>query len=254
MKDRVKNELSGKQADLFGAKLHLLTMAETVDLIISAIKNQFFCTHSVLNVAKVVKMQKDESLKRAVNACDVVNVDGMGLVWGGRFLNLPIPERVTGIDLMQNLLKRAQEEKMRVFFLGAKEDILLTMISKVRQTFPDLEIAGYHHGYFHADDESALIEKIRLNKPHILCVAMSSPKKELFIENYAAALKETFIMGVGGSFDVIAGYVRRAPTWMQSIGLEWFYRLCQEPKRMWKRYAITNSIFLWMLIKAKCGI
>lgn len=243
--------LKGSQTELFGAKCHLLTMSDTVHIIFHAINHQCKLSHSVLNVAKIVTMQKNTSLKKAVNACDLINIDGMGLVWGGRLLGIPIPERVTGIDLMQALLKKAQEEEKRVFFLGATQTTLKLMLEKFKKTFPNLLIAGSQHGYFTASEEMAVANHIQTAKTDILFVAMPSPQKELFIENYHTQIQVPFVMGVGGSFDVLAEKVKRAPSWMQKIGLEWFYRLYQEPKRMWKRYTVTNGIFLWMLLKSK---
>lgn len=251
MNKDVTTLLKNSQVELFGAKCHLLTMRDTVDIIFRAINHQHKITHSVVNVAKIVTMQKNALLKKAVNTCDLINVDGMGLVWGGRLLGMAIPERVTGIDLMQALLKKAQEEKKRVFFLGATQTTLKLMLEKLKKTFPHLLIAGSQHGYFTASEESTVAHSIQAAKADILFVAMPSPQKELFIESYHTQIQVPFLMGVGGSFDVLAEKVKRAPSWMQKIGLEWFYRLYQEPKRMWKRYTVTNSIFLWMLLKSK---
>ena len=251
MSDPVYLELKQKQACLFNAKLHLLTMQQTVELIIRAIKDRLRLTHCVINVAKLVQMQKDRSLAEAVNSCDLVNVDGMGLVWGGRFLHIAIPERVTGIDLMQNLFARAEIEGMRIFLLGATSEVLAKMVAHVREKWPRLVIAGYQDGYFQTVDEVHVVDKIQDSQADMLFIAISSPKKELFIAKYAPVLKVPFIMGVGGSFDVLAGRVQRAPRWMQRSGLEWLYRLAQEPRRMWKRYLVTNCLFVWMLIKQK---
>ena len=251
MNHLVYTELKEKETYLFGSKLHLLTMHQTVELIIKAIKAHLRLTHCVINVAKLVQMQKDGALAQAVNACDIVNVDGMGLVWGGRCLKIAIPERVTGIDLMQNLFTRAQDEKMRIFFLGATPEVLVKMVKKVQEQWPRLILAGQQDGYFRAADEISVVKKIQASSADMLFIAISSPIKELFIAQYASELTVPFIMGVGGSFDVLAGQVRRAPRWMQMSGLEWLYRLGQEPRRMWKRYLVTNSLFVWMLIKEK---
>ncbi|MNR41476.1 putative N-acetylmannosaminyltransferase [compost metagenome] len=119
--------------------------------------------------------------------------------------------------------------------------------------YPHLKVAGHHHGYFW-DDEAAIVEKIRASGAQLLFVAITSPKKENFINRWQDQLGVNFVMGVGGTFDVVAGKVKRAPKWMQDCGLEWFYRIIQEPKRMWKRYFITNSKFAWLLLKAKLKI
>lgn len=249
--NQIQNKLKQKEIQLFNAKMHSLTMQETLVIITEAIKARQAMTHCVVNVAKIVNMQKDEQLKQSVNECDLINIDGMGVVWGGKFLGFSIPERVAGIDLMLALLKEAEKNNLRPFFLGAKQEVLEQTIQKIKKTFPNLQIAGWHNGYFQTNEEDAVVQQINASQADILFVAMSSPKKENFIKKYHQAMNVPFVMGVGGSFDVIAEYVKRAPAWMQTVGLEWLYRLCQEPRRMWKRYLITNSIFAAMLLKAK---
>src|SRR5690606_14592871 len=123
---------------------------------------------------------------------------------------------------------------------------------KVKALYPGLNVAGYHHGYFW-DDEQAMVEKVRASGAQLLFVAITSPKKENFINRWRDQLGVTFVMGVGGTFDVVAGKVKRAPLWMQRWGLEWFYRVMQEPGRMWKHYLVTNSQFAWLLLKTKLG-
>lgn len=237
---------------LFSARVDCLTTDETVDLIDSRIENGQFTQHSVVNVAKLVHMQSDSALADAINVCDIVNADGMGVVWGARALGFNVPERVTGIDLFERLLGLASVRGHSVFLLGAREDVVARVATIVRQRYPNLIVAGFHHGYF-GSDESAVAAKIRASGARLLFVAMTSPKKEIFINLWRTQLGVSFVMGVGGTFDVVAGDVRRAPLWMQKGGLEWLYRVIQEPRRMWRRYLTTNAKFVFMITRARLG-
>lgn len=225
-------------------------MSESVSYIKNRIKDGTFTQHCVINVAKVVNAQSDLELKESVNSCHIVNIDGMGVVLGARFLGHSVPERVAGVDLFHELLEMSAANQFSVFLLGAKDEVVSTAASKVKALYPGLKVAGYHHGYFW-DDEAALVEKVRASGAQLLFVAITSPMKENFINRWRDQLGVTFVMGVGGTFDVVAGKVKRAPQWMQNYGLEWLYRVIQEPGRMWKRYLTTNSKFAWLLIKEK---
>lgn len=239
-----------KKITVLDTPMHSATMAETVEFIRARLDGGLFTQHVVVNVAKLVNMKKDETLKESVESCDVINIDGMGVVLGARFLGCDVPERVAGIDLFHELLEMAQRESFPVFFLGAKEEIVEIATQKCQNLYPKLEVGGYHHGYFW-DDEETVVKKIKDSGAKLLFVAITSPKKENFINKWRQELGVDFVMGVGGTFDVVAGKVNRAPLWMQKSGLEWFYRLIQEPGRMWKRYLSTNSSFAWLLLKEK---
>ncbi|WP_035025396.1 WecB/TagA/CpsF family glycosyltransferase [Enterovibrio calviensis] len=226
------------------------SMKDTVGIISERISQSKFTQHVVVNVAKIVNMRKDPDLYKSVSSCDIINIDGMGVVIGARFHGHQVPERVAGVDLFHELLKMSEERGFPVFLLGATEDVVTTTADKVKSTYPDLVVAGYSNGYFW-DDEEAVVNKIRESGAKLLFVAITSPKKENFIQKWQEKLGVDFVMGVGGTFDVVAGKVNRAPLWMQNYGLEWLYRVIQEPKRMWKRYLVTNSKFGWLLLKGK---
>jgi len=226
------------------------TMTETVDLIKSRISDKQFTQHVVVNVAKIVNMRKDRALSESVTECDIINIDGMGVVWGARFLGHQVPERVAGVDLFHSLNAMAEEESFPVFYLGAEEHIVQETAVRMQKNHPNLTIAGTHHGYFW-DDEESVVQLIKQSGARLLFVAITSPKKENFINKWRDQLGVDFVMGVGGTFDVVAGKVNRAPSWMQNFGLEWLYRVIQEPRRMWKRYLVTNSKFAWLLLKEK---
>jgi N-acetylglucosaminyldiphosphoundecaprenol N-acetyl-beta-D-mannosaminyltransferase len=239
-----------KRIEFLKAPMDIATMQETVSFIESRIEQKQFLQHVVVNVAKIVNMQKDPVLAESVKACEVINIDGMGVVFGARFLGHEVPERVAGVDLFHELLAMSAKRDFPVFLLGATEEVVSKTVSKVKAQNPNLNIAGYNDGYFW-DDEEAVVTKIRESGAKLLFVAITSPKKENFINKWQDKLGVDFVMGVGGTFDVVAGKVKRAPQWMQKAGLEWLYRVIQEPGRMWKRYLVTNSKFAYLLIKNK---
>ena len=229
----------------------VLTMQQTLALVENAIREKRPIHHVVINAVKVVNAQKDPKLMDSIVSCDIINADGQGIIWASQLLNKPLPERVAGIDLMENLVESAAQKKYRIFFLGAKEEILQKVIQTYTEKYGNEIIAGYNNGYFKPEEEGKIAKKIADSHADILFVAMGSPKKEIFLNTYKGLIKTPFIMGVGGSFDVVAGLVKRAPKWMQNNGLEWFYRTLQEPKRMWKRYLFGNTLFLYLVLKEK---
>lgn len=236
---------------ILGCPITNMTLDETVKYIHSMIESKQQIHQTSVNAAKLVYMNQNSDLKSDVISSDLINADGMAVIWASKFLNHPLQERVAGIDLMQNLVNLAFKNKYKIFFLGAKEEIVKKVLAHYTATYSNDIIAGYHNGYFDEKNEKKVAHQISDSGAHILFVAISSPAKELFLNRYKNIINIPFIMGVGGSFDVIAGKVTRAPLWMQRYGLEWLYRLIQEPKRMWKRYFYTNTMFIWLVIKEK---
>ena len=236
--------------EFLGAPMDSLSMIDSVAHIEDKLIKGEFLQHVVVNVAKLVHMQTDNVLADSVKACDMINIDGMGVVLGARFCGHQVKERIAGVDLFHELLDMSAKRDFPVFLLGAKEDVVAKTADKVQSLYPQLTLAGFHHGYFW-DDEEAIVQMIKDSGAKLLFVAITSPKKENFINKWQDKLGVDFVMGVGGTFDVVAGKVKRAPVWMQNYGLEWLYRVIQEPGRMWKRYLVTNSKFAGLLIKER---
>jgi N-acetylglucosaminyldiphosphoundecaprenol N-acetyl-beta-D-mannosaminyltransferase len=236
--------------EFLSCPMDVASMEETVNEIADRIEKKIFTQHVVVNVAKIVNMQKDAFLASSVRESDIINIDGMGVVLGARFLGHNVPARVAGVDLFHELLNMCGKKKYPVFLLGATEEVVSSVADIVHGFYDDIEVAGYHHGFFW-DNEEALVKEIQDSGARLLFVAITSPKKENFINKWKDQLGVDFVMGVGGTFDVVSGKVERAPVWMQEWGMEWLYRVMQEPRRMWKRYLFTNSQFLWLLIKEK---
>ncbi|UJJ32054.1 WecB/TagA/CpsF family glycosyltransferase [Halopseudomonas maritima] len=203
-----------------------------------------------INVGTITSSQNDRKLLDFINACDIVNMDGAGALMGAAFLGLPKPERVTGVDLFLELLKVSEKNSYPVYFLGATKDTLDLLVKKTKSKFPNLDICGCHDGYFWGS-ESKVIEDINSSQPKILFIGIKSPEKEYFQTDYRQAINANLIMGVGGSFDVVSGKIRRAPALIQRLGLEWLYRIYQEPRRLWKRYLKSNSKFALLLAREK---
>lgn len=238
--------------DFLGVPVDSASLVETVDMINRAIIENRRITHVVINAGKIVMMQKDKDLFKSVVSCDIINADGQSIVWASRFLGKPLPERVTGIDLMQKLVELADINGYKCYFLGAKEEIVKKVTEVYSEIFSPKIIAGYRNGYFSTEEEPEIAQQISDSGAQLLFVAITSPKKENFLYKYGDILKNiNFTMGVGGSFDVVAGATSRAPLWMQNIGLEWFYRFLLEPRRMWHRYFIGNFKFIWLIIHEK---
>ncbi len=229
--------------------LDLLTMDQTVQRCGELIQAGQPTQHVVVNAGKIVMMQDVAGLKDIIRSCALVNADGQSVVWAGRFLGLDVPERVAGIDLMERLLELAQTKRFPVFFLGATQEVLEAFTAAVVNRFPELVIAGSRNGYFH--DEAAIARQIRESGARLLLVGISSPRKEFFLADNLQAMGPLLAVGVGGSFDIWAGKTKRAPEWMQKAGLEWLYRLLQEPRRMWKRYLVGNSRFIWLVLRGR---
>ena len=158
-------------------------------------------------------------------------------------------ERVAGIDLMTRLLDAGEAEGMRVYLLGARPEVVATVVERCRQRYPRLTVAGARDGYFTAADHAAIVDDIRRAAPHFLFVGMPTPFKDVFCERHRAALQVPVVIGVGGSFDVIAGVVSRAPLAVQRLGLEWAWRLVMEPRKLWKRYLTTNTEFIVLVLR-----
>lgn len=231
---------------LFGVRIDAARMSDVVRLCDDTIQKSNRLLIGVVNAAKMVKMHDDAVLRRAVLNAHVILADGMSVVWACRALRRPLPERVAGIDLMTSLLQLAHDRGYRVYLLGAEEAVLREVERRVAAEFPNARIVGARNGYFKPEEDEQVAREISAARPDILFVGITSPRKELFLADQAGTINVPVCHGVGGSFDVMAGKVSRAPKIWQRLGLEWLYRVKQEPGRLWKRYLVTNAAFVWM--------
>lgn len=265
---------------ILGVGVHPLTLTKTVEIIGGWIRNQYMWEeitgrrrenpflrseagihkppdqHTAarqvvtLNAEMLYRAQTDKTLKDLLNQADLVVPDGYGVVWAGRQLGCPLPERVTGIDLMQALARRAAREKWRVYLLGAAPGVANAAATNLELKYPGLCVVGTQHGYFGPDEVETVIRKIRAVYPDLLFVALGSPKQEFFIWAHRQELGALVAIGVGGSFDVLSGRLRRAPLFFQRLHLEWFYRFIQEPYR-WRRLIVLPRFVLMVMAAAR---
>jgi N-acetylglucosaminyldiphosphoundecaprenol N-acetyl-beta-D-mannosaminyltransferase len=240
---------SGSRLRLLDCPLDAVDMDEAVARCEEAIASRRYMQQVSVNAAKFVAMAEDPKLREMVAESDLITADGQSIVWAGRLLGVGLPERVAGIDLMQRLLAAADLEGYRVYVLGARREVLETALARLRERFPNLTIAGARDGYYADSEVGEVCEQIREARPDILFIAMSSPRKEHFLGEHGESLGVPFAMGVGGSIDVLAGLARRAPRPIQRIGMEWAYRLAQEPRRLASRYFRTNGRFALMVLR-----
>ena len=238
-------ETAEKRYPILNTYVNALSMDETVDYIKKVIARRTPpVQHVVINALKVNLMEEDPKLREIVNACPLINADGSSILWAAKQLGVPVEERVTGIDLFLRLVKEAAENDYKIYLFGAKEEVVTKVRDIFQQQYPTLKIAGYRNGYFTPEQEPQIVADMAASGADMMFVAFSSPKKEYWVHKYLDQLNIPFVMGVGGSFDVVAGVTKRAPEFWQKIGMEWFYRFIQEPRRLWKRYVVGNAVFI----------
>lgn len=243
--------ISKTRYKILNTYVNAVNMEETIEIVEDIIKKREPTQHVVINASKVNLMEKDEQLRDVVNACPLINADGASIVWAAKKLGVPLHTRVTGIDLFLNLIKLANQKNYKIYLFGATEECVVKVKQIFEFEYPNLQIVGYRNGYFKEENEEEIVKNIADSGADMMFVAFSSPKKEYWVKNYLKDLNIPFVMGVGGSFDVVAGITQRAPLWMQDYGLEWFYRFIQEPRRMWKRYIVGNVRFVMLTYKTK---
>jgi N-acetylglucosaminyldiphosphoundecaprenol N-acetyl-beta-D-mannosaminyltransferase len=237
---------TARRTTFLGVPLDPLSMRETVDRIGAAIDAQVPIAHLGVNAANLVLARDDPAYLVDLAAADLVTADGQSVVWGARLYGIGVPERVTGIDLMEAVLAESTRRAWTVYLLGATEEVVDALADRLAAR--GVHVAGRHHGYFSDDRAAEMAAEIRATGATILFVGMPTPRKERFVIHDAVTAGIPFSMGVGGSFDVLAGVLSRAPRLVQRLGLEWLYRLVQEPRRLLKRYVVTNTRFLMFLL------
>lgn len=233
---------------LFGVPIHALRMTDVLEMVDEAIARRRSLLIGVVNAAKLVNMCRNPELGAAVRRSDLILADGMAVVWACRLLGRRLPRRIPGIDLMHHMLEHGRHRGHRFYCLGATQWVVDKAVAQMRQLHPGVEIVGSRNGYFSEAEEPMVAADIKAARPDVLFVAITSPKKERFMARWSQEMGVPVCHGVGGSFDVLAGKVKRAPWLWQRVGLEWLYRVIQEPRRMLRRYAETNTLFCWMML------
>ncbi len=243
--------MSANRYPILNTYVNAISMDETIEEVEKIIEAGKPTQHVVINALKVNLMNENQKLREIVNSCPLINADGASIIWAAKKLGVPLKERVTGIDLFENLVRVAAEKGYKIYLFGAKEEVVTKVKDIFEKQYPSLKIVGYRNGYFTETDEPEIVANMAASGADMMFVAFSSPKKEYWVNKYLNQLNIPFVMGVGGSFDVVAGVTDRAPKWMQDRGMEWLYRFIQEPRRLWKRYMLGNRKFIAYTYKCK---
>lgn len=228
--------------EVLGTRFAPLTVAGAVDRMMAMIDSGPSGWVSTVNVAILMMMRKDAALRDYVGDSAFVVGDGQPIVWGARLLGRRLPERVTGVDLIEHLCARCEVDGRSVYFLGGSAEVVGELLARMTLWYPELRI-GAADGYFSDESADSRAQAVRDFGADVLIVGMGVPRQECFVRDQWERLGCGVAIGVGGSFNVLAGSLQRAPEWMQSHGLEWLYRLKQEPRRLFRRYAVTNTTF-----------
>jgi N-acetylglucosaminyldiphosphoundecaprenol N-acetyl-beta-D-mannosaminyltransferase len=241
--------MSAKRIKILGCPIDNLSVDEMVKTVEGFIKSKRPHQYVAINADKIVKMRKDPEFREVVRKSDLNIVDGQPLVWLSRLFGKPVKQRYGGLDIMDALAPLSGEKGYRVYYLGAKEEVVKEVVDRYKRSYPDMNLAGWRDGYWSESEEKNIVDNIRESRADILFFAMSSPMKERFLNKYLDEMGVSFAVGVGGAFDILAGKTKRAPKWVQKVGMEWLYRVLQEPGRLWKRYLISNTAFLGIVLR-----
>jgi len=231
-----------ERVNILGVDVDAVTMAEAVDVVRRAMDTRAGVMVATANAEMLMRATHDEELRRILNASALVVPDGAGTVWAARHLGHAMPERVAGYDLAQELLRCAPAEGRRVYFFGSAPGVAEKAKAKAEQLYPGIEIVGVRNGFFSPADNAAIIAEIRAARPDLLLVALGVPKQEKWIAAHLAELDVPVAIGVGGTLDVMAGVMKRAPYWMQRAKLEWLFRGLMQPKRAGRLLALPKFV------------
>lgn len=235
---------------VLGVPIAALRLKETPSVIASLIerndkkKTFFYVDAHHFNIAS-----KDSKYKRILQKATLVHVSGMGPILASRILGQSLPERTPTPDFIDEIFAIGERKKWSFYLLGGEEDVVRKAVERIKKEFPGIEIVGYHHGFF-ADDRE-IVSKINSVKPDIILVGMGTPKQERWIEENKNKINAKVFWAVGALFDILSGKRKRPPKWIQRIGMEWVYRMGQEPRRLWRRYLFGNIAFLFNVLQEK---
>ena len=234
--------MSFQKVDILGVKVDSLRMAEAVAQVEKYMDERAGVLIATANAEMILRATQDAALMRILNGAALVVPDGAGTVWASRHLGKEMPERVAGYDLAQELMRRAPEKKRRIFFFGSAPGVADKAKAKAEQLYPGISIVGVRNGFFTSADVLEILEQIKAAKPDLLLAALGVPKQEKWLDAHLSELGVPAAIGVGGTFDVMAGVMKRAPLWMQKAKLEWLFRGLLQPKRAGRLLALPKFV------------
>lgn len=238
-----------RKIDILGVLVDVVTMKDAVGRIERYIDERTPVLVATANAEMIMRATYDIELRRILNHAALVTPDGAGTVWAAHHLGYAMPERVAGYDMAQELMRLAPEKKQRIFFFGSAPGVAEKAKAKAEELYPGIEICGTRNGFFTKDDESEIIDMIRKAKPDILLCALGVPKQEKWLDAHYEELQVPVSIGVGGTFDVMAGVMKRAPLWMQKAKLEWLFRGLMQPSRAGRLMNLPK--FVWKVHQSK---
>ena len=231
-----------KKVTILGVPVDVITMGEAVARIDGFIEKRTPVLVATANAEMLMRATHDGALRRILQGAAMVTPDGAGTVWAAHHLGHAMPERVAGYDMVQELMREAPAKHRRIFFFGSAPGVADKAKAKAEQLYPGIEIVGTRNGFFTAADEPAIIEEIKAAHPDILLAALGVPKQEKWLAKHLGELSVPVAIGVGGTFDVMAGVMKRAPRWMQRAKLEWLFRGMMQPQRAGRLLALPRFV------------
>ncbi|MFN4032221.1 MAG: WecB/TagA/CpsF family glycosyltransferase [Fimbriimonadales bacterium] len=241
-------EASLQEAQILGVRVHRVRMAEALERIERLIHRREPSLVITADANAILLALEDMEFRALFERASLITADGAGLLWAGRRLGQPFPERVSGVDLVAQLTRLSRQKGYRLYFLGAAPSVAERAAQNLLAKYPNAQIVGVQHGYFQPTDEPAIVAQIAAARPDVLLIGMGMPRQEKWAWAHRDALGVPVMIGVGGSFDVYAGVVRRAPRWMQRTGCEWLWRLIQDPRKIRKVRNLPR--FAWQVWRA----
>lgn len=237
---------SFEKHDILGVGVNSVRMSDAVNIVEKYMDDKANVIIATANAEMLMNATRDADLKRILNSAALVVPDGAGTVWAAHQLGYDMPERVAGYDLAQELMKRAPQKNRRIFFFGSAPGVADKAKLKAEELYPGINIVGTRNGFFTEKDIPEILEEIKAAKPDLLLVALGVPKQEKFLDKYYKELGVPVSIGVGGTFDVMAGVMKRAPLWMQKAKLEWLFRGMLQPKRAGRLLALPKFVLrIW---------
>lgn len=240
----------GERLEILGVGIDKLTGQEALQQIGAFIASGQPHQIVTANAEIIYQASKNEKMRNVINKAQMVTADGSGVVWASRQLGQPLPQRVTGIDLVNGICEQSAKDKWKIYILGSAPGVAATAAINIRDKFPGCNIIGTHHGYFNAKEEKQILAELEQLRPDVLFVALGAPKQEYWIAEHMERLQIPVAMGIGGSMDVLSGNVKRAPKWMQKMSLEWLYRLLIQPTRFKRMLALPKFM---LAVKKQAG-